>query len=79
MHASTHAAAGTRRRAWACWEEPTHCGKGAGEPWAARWPAEGDVAGMDQVAVYPGWDLKFEPQRVSRYGGILEQACPREI
>lgn len=37
------------------------------------------MAGMDQVAVYPGWDLKFEPQCGSRYGSVLEQACPREI
>lgn len=61
MHASTHAAAGTGRRAQAYWEEPARCRKGAGQPWAAHWPAEGDVAVMDQVAVYPGWDLKFEP------------------
>lgn len=37
------------------------------------------MAGMDQVAVYPGWDLKFEPQCGFRYGSILEQACPRKI
>lgn len=35
------------------------------------------MAGMDRAAVYPGWDLKFEPQHHSR--GILEQACPRGI
>lgn len=37
------------------------------------------MSGMDRVAVYPGWDLKFEPQHHSRCGGILEQARPRGI
>lgn len=33
------------------------------------------MAGMDQVAVYPGWDLKFEPQRVSRISWPWRSYC----
>lgn len=42
-------------------------------PWAVRWPAEGDVAGVDQVASYPGRYLKFEPQRGSSSRAVLSK------
>lgn len=48
-------------------------GVGWVRPWAARWPAEGDVAGVDQVASYPGRGLKFEPQRGSSSRAVLSK------
>lgn len=53
--------------------------EGAGRARAALWPAEGDVAVVDQAAERLRWDLRAEPLSFSRYGGVLERACSRAV